>query len=493
CELLNGAWFLESKREWGRRRVKEKDKVVAVKDVVSPFVIDELVVKEKQSSLVDTSIPNVEKTGLRSYPPLPTHGSTSAGNTLSLSLYANISGEQSRKALNFRTVFTPRGNGVDVVVPVESIRAISKRFVNTAYGFFLGKRVAYPVVANYVRNTWGKYGLVRSMLNSSTGLFSFQFSSMDGLNAMLENDPWFIRNHPLILKKWNPDVNLLIEDVGNVPVWVKLHGVPVMAFSEDGLSDIATKLGTPLMLDSYTSDMCMQSWGRSSYAREMIELQADVELKDTIVVVMHKLTGEGFYTCTVRVEYEWKPPRCACCKVFGQIQEECPKNPGLGVAKNLKKPSQAPRGVPVGSKNDVEPTTKVSNSNLFNVLNSVENDMDLGTNGGTSNLFEKLIIDGKVIFVDDEGKPVKNVDYPIDQDSEDETASVDNDVARSMASENVGFGTNSLLEQWRDTYENDDYDYDPYDDDMFEGQEIPDKIQAICDNLDIKVRGRKKK
>ncbi|GJR15681.1 hypothetical protein Tco_0798333 [Tanacetum coccineum] len=64
---------------------------------------------------------------------------------------------------------------------------------------------------------------------------------------------------------------------------------------------------------------------------------------------------------------------------------------------------------------------------------------------------------------------------------------VDNDKARSMASEKVGFDTNSLLEQWRDTYENGDYDYDPYDDDMYEGQEIDDKIQAICDNLDIKV------
>ncbi|GKE00476.1 hypothetical protein Tco_1388459, partial [Tanacetum coccineum] len=49
------------------------------------------------------------------------------------------------------------GNRVDVVVLVESIRTISERYANTAYGFFLGK-VAYLVVANYVRNTWGKYG-----------------------------------------------------------------------------------------------------------------------------------------------------------------------------------------------------------------------------------------------------------------------------------------------------------------------------------------------
>ncbi|GKA90902.1 hypothetical protein Tco_0812772, partial [Tanacetum coccineum] len=121
----------------------------------------------------------------------------------------------------------------------------------------------------------------------------------------------------------------------------------------------------------------------------------------------------------------------------------------------------------------------VSKSNPFDVLNSVENDVDLGANGGTSNLvsketnssgssfwnvksisssttaivdkigkIEKIIIDGKVTLVDDEGEPVKKVDYPGDHDSEDEVALVDNDMARSMASEKVGFGTISLLEQW---------------------------------------------
>ncbi|GKD46132.1 RNA-directed DNA polymerase, eukaryota, reverse transcriptase zinc-binding domain protein, partial [Tanacetum coccineum] len=70
----------------------------------------------------------------------------------------------------------------------------------------------------------------------------------------------------------------------------------------------------------------------SSYARAMIELRADEELKDTIMVAMLRITGDGYYTCTVRVEYEWKPPRCLCCKVFGHTQEECPKNIGVGVA-----------------------------------------------------------------------------------------------------------------------------------------------------------------
>nr|GEW25189.1 RNA-directed DNA polymerase, eukaryota, reverse transcriptase zinc-binding domain protein [Tanacetum cinerariifolium] len=123
---------------------------------------------------------------------------------------------------------------------------------------------------------------------------------MDGLDAMLENGSWFIYNNPLIWKKWNPDVNLLKEDVGNVLVWVKFHGVTLMAFSEDGLSGIATKL----------------------------------ELKYTIVVAMPKLVGKGFYTIVLSMS-------------------------GNLPAKNLKKPSQAPKGVPVGPKVGFKPVKQV--------------------------------------------------------------------------------------------------------------------------------------
>ncbi|GJY74091.1 putative reverse transcriptase domain-containing protein, partial [Tanacetum coccineum] len=439
----------------------------ARKEVVSLSAVDETMTKERQSPLMET-------TGLESYPPLPTQGTTTAGTTPDKSSYANVTGTPSGTKVNFRYFVYTRGNGIDVVVPVESIRAISKRFANTAYGFFLGKRVAYPMVANYVRNTWGKYGLVRSMFSSFTELFSFQFNSMDGLNAMLKNGPWFIRNNPLILKKWHPDVNLLKEDVGVVPVWVKFHGVPVTAFSEDGLSAITTKIGTRLMLDSYTSNMCMQSWGRSSYARAMIELRADVELKDNIVATMPKITGEGYYTC-------------------------------VGSTKNLKKTSQISKGIPVGQKMGFKPTNQqvyqhVSKKSIANHGGNKKKNVDPANENEESsspsttpiiekiNTMENLIIDGKASLVDNEGKPLKKVD----DDSEDEVASDDNEIASFLAKKD-GYGTQCLLEQWKDSHELDDYEYDPYDDDMYEGQEIPEMLQAFCDNLDIKVMGHKKK
>ncbi|GJY97221.1 hypothetical protein Tco_0514131 [Tanacetum coccineum] len=362
----NKTWLFESEGGGGGRGVKEKqhglsNKTYAsihmgVKEGVTPSVVDMTVEKDMFSSLDDTTGSSL---------PLPTPITTSAGNA--------------------------------PVVPVESIRAISERFANTAYGSFLGKRVAYLVVANYV----------------------------------------------------------------------KLHGVPVTAFSEHGLNVIATKLGTPLMLDSYTSDMCIQSWGRSSYARVIIELRADVELKDNIVVAMPKFFGKGHYICNVRVEYE--------------------------------SGATLPSG---GLENDVEFDTNGGTTNLVNNEATSSGSSFMNVDNSSTRTtpiidkirkFEELLTSGKATLVDEAGNPLKNVDFLDDYDSEDEVASVDNDMARSMTSERVGFGTQSLLEQWMDSYSNCDYDEDPYDDDMYDGYDLPQELQAICDNLDIRVRGRKKK
>ncbi|GJS46462.1 hypothetical protein Tco_0596583 [Tanacetum coccineum] len=57
---------------------------------------------------------------------------------------------------------------------------------------------------------------------------------------------------------------------------------------------------------------------------------------------------------------------------------------------------------------------------------------------------KRLIIDGKVTLVDDEGKPLAKVYSSGDHDSEDEVASVDNKMASFLASKKVGYGIGLL-------------------------------------------------
>ncbi|GKA85442.1 hypothetical protein Tco_0807096 [Tanacetum coccineum] len=93
------------------------------------------------------------------------------------------------------------------------------------------------------------------------------------------------------------------SEVSSKTVWVMFHDVPIIAFMEDGLSAIATKLCTLFMLDSYMLVMCTESWRRSSYARAMIELRADAELKDILFVVVPKIESVGYTLSTIHIEY----------------------------------------------------------------------------------------------------------------------------------------------------------------------------------------------
>nr|GFC20328.1 hypothetical protein [Tanacetum cinerariifolium] len=73
----------------------------------------------------------------------------------------------------------------------------------------------------------------------------FKFASKASMDQVLEKGPWLIRKSPIILNKWTPSVSLKRGEVTKVPVWVKLYNVPVLAYSEDGLSLIATQIEIP--------------------------------------------------------------------------------------------------------------------------------------------------------------------------------------------------------------------------------------------------------
>nr|GEY30022.1 hypothetical protein [Tanacetum cinerariifolium] len=137
-----------------------------------------------------------------------------------------------------------------------------------------------------------QFGLHKIMKNDD-GFYFFKFDSKEGLEQVLERGPWMNRHILLILTKWTPSISLTKEGVTKVPVWVKMHKVPVVAYSEDGLSLIATQIRKPIMLDAFTSSMCVESWGRVSFARALIEVSVDSDLKNEVIMAIPNEKGNG--------------------------------------------------------------------------------------------------------------------------------------------------------------------------------------------------------
>ncbi|GJY27843.1 zinc knuckle CX2CX4HX4C containing protein [Tanacetum coccineum] len=195
-----------------------------------------------------------------------------------------------------QTVYlTEQNNEVDIVganvaIPQATMDMISARFDNTLYGYFIGKRLAFPVVENYVKHIWAKYGLERVMLHQ--GFFLFKFSSKDGMDSVMKNGPWRIRLVPILLNVWNAEEKVKKEDIKRIHVWVKLFNVPIVTYSDVGLSLITSKLGRLIMLDAHTSSMCLNSWGPSSYARALVKITADLDLVESLVVAIPHRKGK---------------------------------------------------------------------------------------------------------------------------------------------------------------------------------------------------------
>nr|GEX62005.1 hypothetical protein [Tanacetum cinerariifolium] len=284
------------------------------------------------------------------------------------------------------------------------------------------------------------------------GFFFLKFSSNEGVDSVLRDGPWIIHGVPIFLNKWSPSVSLFKKELYRVPVWVKFYDVPLVAYTSDReaspkmaphanmkkvsipvwvkfydvplvaytsdrLSLLASKIGTPMMIESFTNSMCLDSWGKRSYARILIEIDAYNNFSDNLVMNV----------------------------------------PNLEVVE------------------DVDSGERI-------ILSSVHDEGQSSTPLVEKiNLFEQRLLEGKCVLLDDEGKHVKRINCMNDHDSDDEVEFVDNDMARFLASNpsGVGYGTNSLLEQWRETYGDVDHEYDPYDDDLYEGQEILTKFSLL--------------
>nr|GEY52564.1 hypothetical protein [Tanacetum cinerariifolium] len=199
----------------------------------------------------------------------------------------------------------------------------------------------------------------------------------------------------------------------------------MIVYTLDGLSLIASKIGTPLMLDSYTCSMCLESWGRSSYARILTEIDARNDLYDIMVIFVRSVEGSGYTKETTRVEYEWKPTCCGTCLVFGHSGDECPKIP-----KRVVNMVDEGKGGSSGADDDGFVEAKKKRSSGNNRGNK---------NFNLCNLFDALNDDNMVILevesvrkcvlVDVDGKPLEMANSLGDHNSYDEVESVDNDIA----------------------------------------------------------------
>ncbi|GJV96518.1 RNA-directed DNA polymerase, eukaryota, reverse transcriptase zinc-binding domain protein [Tanacetum coccineum] len=359
-----------------------------------------------------------------------------------------------------------------VCLPMEAIDEIKARFVNTLYGFPVGKRLAFPMVENYVKHAWVKYGLKRVMMHH--GFFMFQFDS---------------------------DSGMVKDKVTHVSLWLKMHNVPIVAYSKVGLDLISAKVGRLMRLDAHTNFICLNSWGHIDYARALVEVSADNPLVDSVDIDIPREDRNGYTTANIRIEFEWQPPRCGTCKIFDHLDSVGNQRYIKGYRVNIPKSKLVYRVVvkPQGDKNvasnmgqslDTTKKPSPSDSSMNGMSSFINDDINLEE---LRNFVDKSMQEDSVLEQvgnydingytsrDKQGEKVSSKKSSssleiLNEDSDTDVDEVFVPKVRTTFPSSSGGGGHQLEEDAYDDYE-----------DQFE--DYLSLHQEFCDQFDFKVKG----
>nr|GEU30439.1 hypothetical protein [Tanacetum cinerariifolium] len=158
-----------------------------------------------------------------------------------------------------------------VVFNEELVIAGSGKWELTLCGHFLGCRMSSSELRYNLVRMWSKVGL--KDIVSQNGVFMFKFRESEGMNQVLESGPCGV--------------------------------------------------GKPLTMDKTTTKLCKFGSGNFGYARVLVEIKADKELKEKVKVCYKSKDNKTIYSKFIEVEYSWKSPVCSKCNVFRHNDSTC--------------------------------------------------------------------------------------------------------------------------------------------------------------------------
>lgn len=123
----------------------------------------------------------------------------------------------------------------------------------------------------------------------------------------------FIFGRVFVIQNWSLELEEQRDKISTVPVWVKLWHLPkeLIGVEDDdkGISFAASLIGTP-----YSMDLNTKRRRKIDCCRVCILVSADQEFPN-------EMTVDVGHNVVFGIEYEWLPPSCKRCRVFGHKME----------------------------------------------------------------------------------------------------------------------------------------------------------------------------
>ncbi|KAK9987330.1 hypothetical protein SO802_032281 [Lithocarpus litseifolius] len=161
---------------------------------------------------------------------------------------------------------------VEVKLSKETKMCIREPWSKALIVKVFGRTVGFNYLTFKINALW-KPAARMDCVNLGKGFLLIRFSSSEDYDKFLRGGPWFVGEHFLAIRPWEPYFKASEDKLSLVVVWVKLPKLPIEFYDREVLKKIGEAIGPVLRIDSYTA-----SKSRGSYARLCIQIDLEKPL-----------------------------------------------------------------------------------------------------------------------------------------------------------------------------------------------------------------------
>ena len=171
-----------------------------------------------------------------------------------------------------------------------------------------GRSVGFNFIQSKLNTLWKPTGRM-DVIDLGKEFFLTRFSCKEDHEMVLRKGPWFVGEHFLSIRPWEPNFKPSSTNVSSIAVWIRLNELPIEYYEMEVLSQIGNSVGKILRIDTYTANEA-----RGCFARLCVQVDVDKLLVTTVLL-------GGIHQA---VNYEGIHKLCFSCGRIGHRKEACP-------------------------------------------------------------------------------------------------------------------------------------------------------------------------
>nr|POF26960.1 uncharacterized protein CFP56_40733 [Quercus suber] len=141
-----------------------------------------------------------------------------------------------------------------------------------------GRSVVFNYLHNRLLSLWKLAGRL-DCVDLGSGFFLTRFYLREVFETVLKKGPWFIGEHFLSIRLWEPNFHPATANVSSIAVWIRLNGLPIEYYHAEALHQIGKTIGNVLRVDTHTA-----SETRGRFARLCVQVDVNKLLATAILI-----------------------------------------------------------------------------------------------------------------------------------------------------------------------------------------------------------------